>query len=92
VAEMIKEVSFEKTTYAELPHKFEAGTPNIAAGIVLGTAVDYMNEVGFDNIQLQELELLEYGTKRFRNRGIAIFGTAKEKPPLSLLTLKNSSL
>jgi cysteine desulfurase/selenocysteine lyase len=52
-----------KTTYAELPHKFEAGTPNIAAGIVLGTAVDYMNEVGFDNIQLQELELLEYGTK-----------------------------
>jgi cysteine desulfurase/selenocysteine lyase len=69
--EMIKEVSLRKTTYAELPHKFEAGTPNIAAGIVLGTAVDYMNEVGFDNIQLQELELLEYGTKRIRNRGIA---------------------
>jgi cysteine desulfurase/selenocysteine lyase len=48
---MIKDVSFEKTTYAGLPHKFEAGTPNVAGGIVLGTAVDYMNEVGFENIQ-----------------------------------------
>ena len=78
--EMIKEVTFEKTTYAELPHKFEAGTPNIAGGIVLGTAVDYMNEVGFDNIQKQELELLEYGTKRLLEiEGLKIFGTAKEK-------------
>lgn len=78
--EMIKEVTFEKTTYAELPHKFEAGTPNIAGGIVLGTAVDYMNEVGFDNIQQQEKELLEYGTKRLLEiEGLKIFGTAKEK-------------
>jgi cysteine desulfurase/selenocysteine lyase len=78
--EMIKEVTFEKTTYAELPHKFEAGTPNIAGGIVLGTAVDYMNEVGFENIQQQELELLEYGTKRLLEiEGLKIFGTAKEK-------------
>lgn len=78
--EMIKEVTFEKTTYAELPHKFEAGTPNIAGGIVLGTAVDYMNSVGFDNIQKQELELLEYGTKRLLEiEGLKIFGTAKEK-------------
>ena len=78
--EMIKEVTFEKTTYAELPHKFEAGTPNIAGGIVLGTAVDYMNEVGFDNIQQHELELLEYGTKRLLEiEGLKIFGTAKEK-------------
>lgn len=78
--EMIKEVTFEKTTYAELPHKFEAGTPNIAGGIVLGTAVDYMNAVGFDNIQKQELELLEYGTKRLLEiEGLKIFGTAKEK-------------
>ena len=78
--EMIKEVTFEKTTYAELPHKFEAGTPNIAGGIVLGTAVDYMNEVGFDNIQQQEKELLEYGTKRLLEiKGLKIFGTAKEK-------------
>ncbi|WP_367756059.1 aminotransferase class V-fold PLP-dependent enzyme [Flavobacterium sp. WC2430] len=78
--EMIKEVTFEKTTYAELPHKFEAGTPNIAGGIVLGTAIDYMNAVGFDNIQKQELELLEYGTKRLLEiEGLRIFGTSNEK-------------
>ena len=78
--EMIKDVTFEKTTYAELPHKFEAGTPNIAGGIVLGTAVDYMNAVGFENIQQQELELLEYGTKRLLEiEGLKIFGNAKEK-------------
>ncbi|MFV5684854.1 aminotransferase class V-fold PLP-dependent enzyme [Flavobacterium sp. GB2R13] len=78
--EMIKEVTFEKTTYAELPHKFEAGTPNIAGGIVLGTAVDYMNEVGFENIQQQELELLEYGTQRLLEiKGLKIFGTAAAK-------------
>ncbi len=78
--EMIKEVTFEKTTYAELPHKFEAGTPNIAGGIVLGTAVDYMNSVGFDNIQEQEKELVEYGTKRLLEiEGLRIYGTAKEK-------------
>lgn len=78
--EMIKEVTFEKTTYADLPHKFEAGTPDIAGGIVLGTAVDYMNSIGFDNIQQQELELLEYATKRLLEiEGLKIFGTAKEK-------------
>ena len=78
--EMIKEVTFEKTTYAELPHKFEAGTPDIAGGIVLGTAVDYMNSVGFDNIQQQELELLDYATKRLLEiEGLKIYGTAKEK-------------
>jgi cysteine desulfurase/selenocysteine lyase len=78
--EMIKEVTFEKTTYAELPHKFEAGTPNIAGGIALGTAVDYMNQVGFDNIQIQEKELLDYGTKRLLEiEGLKIYGTAKEK-------------
>ena len=78
--EMIKEVTFEKTTYAELPHKFEAGTPNIAGGIVLGTAVDYMNEIGFENIQIQEKELLEYGTKRLLEiEGLKIYGTSKDK-------------
>lgn len=78
--EMIKEVTFDKTTYAELPHKFEAGTPNIAGGIVLGTAVDYMNQVGFDNIQIQEKELLEYGTKRLLEiEGLKIYGTSKDK-------------
>lgn len=78
--EMIKEVTFEKTTYADLPHKFEAGTPDIAGGIVLGTAVDYMNSIGFDNIQQQELELLDYATKRLLEiEGLKIYGTAKEK-------------
>ena len=78
--EMIKEVTFEKTTYAELPHKFEAGTPNIAGGIVLGTAVDYMNSVGFENIQKQELELLNYATEQLLAiEGLKIYGTAEEK-------------
>ena len=78
--EMIKEVTFEKTTYAELPHKFEAGTPNIAGGIVLGTAVDYMNSIGYENIQKQENELLEYGTQKLLEiEGLKIFGTAAAK-------------
>jgi cysteine desulfurase / selenocysteine lyase len=78
--EMIKEVTFEKTTYADLPHKFEAGTPNIAGGIVLGIAVDYMNGLGFENIQAQENELLNYGTKKLLEiEGLKIVGTAKEK-------------
>jgi cysteine desulfurase/selenocysteine lyase len=78
--EMIKEVTFEKTTYANLPHKFEAGTPNIADGIVLGTAVDYINSIGMENIQEQEKELLEYGTRRLLEiEGLRIYGTAAEK-------------
>lgn len=73
--EMIATVSFEKTTYAELPHKFEAGTPNIAGGIVLGTAIDYLNEIGFESIAAYEHELLEYGTKRLLEiEGLKIYG------------------
>lgn len=73
--EMIKEVSFEKTTYADLPHKFEAGTPNIEGGIVLGTAIDYLNSVGFENIQKQERDLLAYATQRLLEiDGLKIFG------------------
>jgi cysteine desulfurase / selenocysteine lyase len=78
--EMIKEVTFEKTTYADLPHKFEAGTPNIAGGIALGTAVDYMNALGFNHIQEQEKTLLEYATKQLLAiEGVTIFGTAAAK-------------
>jgi cysteine desulfurase/selenocysteine lyase len=78
--EMIKEVTFEKTTYADLPHKFEAGTPNIAGGIVLGTAIDYLNSVGFENIQQYENELLEYATKRLLEiEGLRIYGTGINK-------------
>lgn len=78
--EMIKTVTFEKTTYACLPHKFEAGTPNIAGGIVLGYALDYMNEIGFENIAAYEHELLVYGTEKLLEiEGVKIIGTAKEK-------------
>lgn len=78
--EMIATVSFEKTTYADLPHKFEAGTPNIEGGIVLGTAVDYLNEIGFDNIATYEHELLVYATEKLLEiDGLKIYGTAKEK-------------
>nr|HPN91081.1 cysteine desulfurase [Bacilli bacterium] len=78
--EMIATVTFEKTTYADLPHKFEAGTPNIAGGIVLGTAIDYMNSVGFENIAQQELDLLDYATQKLLEiEGLKIFGTAKQK-------------
>lgn len=78
--EMIKEVTFEKTTYACLPHKFEAGTPNIAGGIVLGVAIDYLNKIGFDNIAAYEHELLNYATEELSKlEGIEFYGTAKEK-------------
>lgn len=78
--EMISEVTFEKTTYADLPHKFEAGTPNIEGGIVLGTAIDYMNSIGFDNIAAYEQELLDYGTKRLQEiDGLTIYGTSENK-------------
>jgi len=78
--EMIKEVTFEKTTYADLPHKFEAGTPNIAGGIVLGTAIDYLNSIGFENIQQYEHELLEHANKRLSEiSGIRIYGNTENK-------------
>ncbi|TYB78925.1 aminotransferase class V-fold PLP-dependent enzyme [Bizionia myxarmorum] len=78
--EMIAEVSFEKTTYADLPHKFEAGTPNICGGIAFGAAVDYMNAIGFEAIAKYEHELLDYATAELlKIEGLKIFGTAKEK-------------
>jgi cysteine desulfurase/selenocysteine lyase len=87
--EMIATVSFEKTTYADLPHKFEAGTPNIEGGIVLGTAIDYLNEIGFDNIAKYENELLEYATEKLLQIvGLKIYGTAKEKTSVISFNLK----
>ena len=78
--EMIKTVTFEKSTYADLPHKFEAGTPHIAGGIVLGRAIEYLDSVGFDNIISYEQELLDYGTKRVLEiEGLHIIGTAAKK-------------
>ena len=78
--EMIATVSFEKTTYAGLPHKFEAGTPNICGGIAFGVALDYMNSIGFDNIAKYEADLLEYGTQELlKIEGVKIYGTTQEK-------------
>ena len=78
--EMIKSVTFEKTIYNDLPHKFEAGTPDIAGAIGLGTAIDYISKLGMDNIYKYERELLEYGTQRLSAiEGLRIIGTAREK-------------
>ena len=78
--DMIRTVTFEKTTYNELPYKFEAGTPNIAGGIGLGAAVDYVNHVGLDKIAAYEHELLIYGTAALLQvPGLRLIGTAREK-------------
>ncbi|WP_373075620.1 aminotransferase class V-fold PLP-dependent enzyme [Zeaxanthinibacter enoshimensis] len=78
--EMIAEVTFEKTTYADLPHKFEAGTPNIAGGIAFGAALDYLNAIGMDAIARYEQELLAYATKKLLEiEGLRIYGTAADK-------------
>jgi len=78
--EMIAEVSFEKTIYAGLPHKFEAGTPNIAGGIAFGAAIDYMTAIGFEQIAAYEHELLVYATEQLRQiEGLRIIGEAENK-------------
>ena len=78
--EMIEEVTFEKTTYADLPHKFEAGTPNICGGIAFGAAIDYMNEIGFAEIHDYEKELLDYGTSELKKiPGLKIYGETAHK-------------
>ena len=78
--EMIATVTFEKTTYADLPHKFEAGTPNICGGIAFGAALDYMNTIGIEKIAAYEEELLHYATKKLLEiDGMEIYGVSKEK-------------
>lgn len=78
--EMIATVSFEKTTYAGLPHKFEAGTPNICGGIAFGAAIDYMNKIGFNEIATYEHELLVYATQKLKEiEGMKIYGEALDK-------------
>lgn len=78
--DMIDVVTFEKTTYNDLPHKFEAGTPSISAVIGLAKAVDYIQQVGIETIKKVEDELLAYGTKKLLTiSGLKIYGTAKEK-------------
>jgi cysteine desulfurase/selenocysteine lyase len=78
--DMIRTVTFEKTTYNDLPYKFEAGTPNIAGGIGLGAAVDYVNRIGLDKIGAYEHELLAYGTEALSQiGGLRLIGTARQK-------------
>lgn len=78
--DMIKTVTFEKTTYNELPHKFEAGTPNIVGGLGLAAAIDYMNNIGIANIEAYEHELLNYATGKIKQiEGVRIIGEAANK-------------
>jgi cysteine desulfurase/selenocysteine lyase len=78
--EMISDVTFEETTYADLPHKFEAGTPNISGVIAFGVAIDYMNKIGFDNIQKYEDGLLNYANSKLKKiDGLKIYGDVKNK-------------
>ncbi len=86
----IRTVSFEKTTYAPLPAKFEAGTPAIAAGIGLGAAIDYLNAIDFEAAAKYEHELLEYATARLGDiPGVTIIGTAAEKASVLSFTIEN---
>ncbi|HCQ16732.1 MAG TPA: cysteine desulfurase CsdA [Cryomorphaceae bacterium] len=81
--EMIESVSFEKTTYAGLPHKFEAGTPHIEGAIVLGTAIDFLNEVGVENIAAHEADLVHYGIERLSSvEGMRFIGEARNRAGL----------
>ena len=87
--EMIAEVTFEKTIYADLPHKFEAGTPNIAGGIAFGAALDYMNGIGFMAIAAFENELLVYATNALEQiEGVQIYGQAPEKTAVLSFNVK----
>lgn len=88
--DMIDKVSFEETTYNITPHKFEAGTPPIAAGIGLGETISFLNEMGMENIAQYEQDLLEYGTEQLQDiEGIRIIGTAKEKASVLSFVHKN---
>lgn len=87
--EMIATVSFEKTTYAGLPHKFEAGTPNIAGGIAFGAALDYMNSIGFENIAAYENKLLKLATEKLSElEGVEIYGLSEQKTAVLSFNIK----
>jgi cysteine desulfurase/selenocysteine lyase len=87
--EMIDQVTFEGTTYAGLPHKFEAGTPNVCGGIAFGVAVDYLNSIGFDAIAAHEATLLSYATEKLLAiEGLKIYGTTKEKTSVISFNIK----
>ena len=89
--DMILSVTFEKTTFNDLPYKFEAGTPNIAGVIGLGAAIDYINSIGLDAVEEYEQSLLEYGTGLLRAvKGLRLIGTAKAKAGILSFVLENA--
>lgn len=88
--EMIEEVTFEKTTYAKLPHKFEAGTPNISGVIALGTAINYLNKIGYNLIAKYEKTLLEYATSELlKIEGLKIYGKSAQKTAVVSFNIKS---
>jgi len=88
--EMIEEVTFEKTTYAKLPHKFEAGTPNISGVIALGTAINYLNKIGYNLIAKYEKTLLEYATSELlKIEGLKIYGKSTQKTAVVSFNIKS---
>ena len=88
--DMIKTVTFEKTTYNELPHKFEAGTPNISGGICLGTAIEYLSKLDIVGIQKHENHLAKYAEIQLLNiEGVRLIGTAKDKTSVVSFIVKN---
>ena len=88
--DMIKSVTFEKTIYNDVPNKFEAGTPNISGAIGLGAAIDYILEIGIENIAKHEAELLDYASQRIKEiDGVEIIGNAKYKASVLSFIMKN---
>ena len=89
--DMIRSVTFEKTTYADLPHKFEAGTPHIAGAVGLGAAVDYVQHIGFDALAPHEADLLAYGTAALSEvKGLRLIGTAANKASILAFVMKGA--
>ncbi len=89
--DMIRSVTFEKTTYADLPHKFEAGTPHIAGAVGLGAAVDYVRRIGFDAVAPHEADLLAYGTAALSEvKGLRLIGTAADKASILAFVMKGA--
>jgi len=90
--EMIDQVTLEKSTYAPLPHKFEAGTPNICGAIAFGKAIEYLNEIGLDKIEAYETELLKYATEKLLEiEDLKIYGTSTNKTAVVSFNIKKSS-
>ena len=88
--EMISDVTFEKTTYADIPHKFEAGTPNISGVIAFGHAIDYLNQIGLDNIFKYENELLKYANKYLKKiDGLKIYGEKANRTSVISFNIEN---